>query len=241
MNLNRDEETTNTNTNTSTTPAPTPEPIPTPSPAPSRDEGWEALGDDIVVIGLDGEMSSAELDQGGRLIQAGLAVRVDGRLEVFSELIGWDELEWSEEAAAVHGIDRADIAAASRSEEVDQRVYEWLLARGGRAKRRRLVATGFNVAGFDLPFFRHALPRTMALVSRRSVDLNAVCMTLGGWATPTGPTRTWTGWKDGLKSAADAEIARLGISGHAHDAGYDAAQALLGWEWLRAEIARSAH
>ena len=206
------------------------------SAEPVRDAGWEPVGDDVIAIGLDGEMSSGELAEGGRLIQAGFAVRVNGRIEVFSELIGWDELTWSEEAAAVHGISRAAIDAAPRADVVDELAYQWLLSRGGRAKRRQLVAVGFNVGGFDLPFFRDALPKTMSLISRRSIDLNAILMTFGGWAPRNQTPRSWTARKQDMKVSADTEIVRLGISGQAHDAGFDAAQAILGWEWLRSQL-----
>jgi len=199
-----------------------------------------------VHIGLDGEMSSAELDDGGRLIQAGAAVWVDGpggAIETFSSLIRHDDLSWSERAAAVHGITREQVAGAPPATEVDEALYVWLLEHGAVEGRRLVVPIGLNVAAFDMPFFRQALPRSSALVARRAVDLNALCFTYAGWdPNPlVGTPRDFAGWKRSMKNAANTALNRRGMPVHEHDAGYDAAQALVGWWWLRCQVVDLTH
>lgn len=64
----------------------------------------------------------------------------------------------------------------------------------------------------------------MDCLSRRSVDLNAVCFTFAATAGST-----WKGLKKRSKRYAEE---RLGRS-EWHDAGYDAAAALLCWEYFK--------
>ena len=200
---------------------------------------WEALNENeaLVLLGLDGEMSAAELEEGGRLIQAGFAVRTSQGLEVFEALISWgDDMSWDPRAALLHGLQEQDVRDAQTPSEVDDAAYEWLMARGGVEGRRQMVAVGFNVGAFDLPFFRQALPRTMTLISRRSLDLNAVCFTLDGWDPRSEDTRSWSGWKRSAKKAAAKMLDAAGIGGSEHSAGYDAALAIGCVEYLRREI-----
>lgn len=193
------------------------------------------------LIGLDGEMSNNDLASGSRLIQAGFAARVGGELKVFSTLISWEEMDWSERAFQVHGITRKQLQDAPTPAQADAACEAWLLENGGVPGRRSLVAVGFNVVAFDLPFFRQALPQTMTLISRRGVDLNAACFTMDGWDPDPGvKARTWKGWKRSMKRQADTQLAKLGVAGQAHDAGWDAAQALVGLEWLQAQLRTTA-
>lgn len=193
---------------------------------------------DWALVGLDGEMSSSELNEGGRLIQAGAAAWVDqpgGAVTTFTRLIHHDEMAWSSRAAAVHGISRDELAAAPSATEVDEELRVWLLANGGVDGRRLIVPIGLNVAAFDMPFFRQALPHASLLIARRAVDLNALCFTYAGWEpnSKSDNARDFAGWKRSMKIAANNELARRGIEVREHDAGFDAAQALLGWWWLR--------
>jgi hypothetical protein len=185
-------------------------------------------------MGLDGEMSSADLDAGGRLIQIGLAVGTAPQ-DWITELIGWDEGEFVAEAKAmeVHGITRETILAAPRAPEVDERLSAWCVDRGGRGDRRSIVAVGWNVGAFDLPFVRHALPQTFALFSRRSADLNAICFALGNALTLSGSRPSWTGFRRMAKRQAEQALEKLGIEPAWHDAGYDALAGLLSFLWLR--------
>jgi hypothetical protein len=195
-----------------------------------------------VFIGLDGEMSSADLDQGGRLIQVGAAAwsGLPGEsTETFSSLIFLDEsMPWSERAAQVHGIPRTALAVAPSPVEVDELLYTWLLEHGAQAGSRIVVPIGLNVAAFDMPFFRLTLPRSSSLIARRAVDLNAICFSYEGWdPNPRSEgARDFAGWKRSMKIAANTWLTKHGIAAREHDAGYDALQALVGWWWLREQI-----
>ena len=130
--------------------------------------------------------SSAASDVYKRQIQAGFAMMVAGRVEVFTSKIGspldsWDKGSWSEKAFSIHNITKEELALAPTAREVDLLAYQWLIDRGATAGERALVSIGFNVAAFDHPFFRKYLPKTMSLISRRAVELNSVCFTLAGW------------------------------------------------------------
>lgn len=200
--------------------------------------GSPLLPSGLLVIGLDGEMSASDLEAGGRLIQGGIAVFDDGGVQVTSELMSWPDMRWDPRAAEVHQLPRDVVDAAQTVEEADEVLYSWLLARGAVAHRRTLITVGFNVGAFDHPFFRHALPRAMSVISRRTIDLNAVCMTLDGWdPSPRCTTpRDWSGWKRSAKNAAKSYLDAAGVEGVEHDAGYDAALAIVAWLWLRAQI-----
>ncbi|MCU0725666.1 MAG: hypothetical protein MUE73_07745 [Planctomycetes bacterium] len=189
-------------------------------------------------VGLDGEMTAGDPRKGGRLIQIGIATGVAPG-ERITELIGWSAGEYTAEpkAMAVHGISEATILAAPRGPEVDARLRDWCLARGAAEGRRSMVAVGFNVGAFDLPFVRDTLPLTASLLSRRSVDLNAVCFTLGECLSHGGSRPKWSTWKRLCREAAEKELTAAGIATAWHDAGYDALAALLSWRWLCARIA----
>jgi hypothetical protein len=210
------------------------EPEPESNSDDTADSSW-------VLIGLDGEMSSADLSSGGRLIQAGFAAwstQPGGDIETFTSLIRQTEMDWSARAATVHNIARESVEAGPPPEEVDEAAFSWLLAHGAVEGRRLVVPIGLNVGSFDMPFFRQALPRTASLISRRSVDLNALCFTFADWDPNhrASSARNFTGWKRSMKTAVNAELARRGFAVAEHDAGYDAAQALLGWWWLRRQM-----
>lgn len=197
----------------------------------------EGADGNLVVVGLDCETSGSELSSGHRLIQAGLAAHDGASVEIFSSLVGWPAdswsgNEWSLEAEAVHRISRERLADAPPAEIVDADAAAWLLARGGRSHFRRILTVGFNVGAFDHPFFARYLPRTRGLITHRHIDLNSVCFTLHG-RPHNGRSHTWQEWKEAAKQAAAAQLSHVG---GAHDAGYDAAEALLAWVWLREQI-----
>jgi hypothetical protein len=192
----------------------------------------------MIIAGLDCETSGSNLAAGSRLIQAGLAVQHNGQVEIFSSLVGWtldswDNTTWSPQAEEVHGITRDQLADAPDAAVVDRLAEAWLLARGVRPGHRNVLSVGFNVGSFDHPFFARYLPRTYALVTHRHIDLNSVCFTLDG-LSHAGVPRSWQEWKDLAKRRAEEQLTHLTTS--AHDAGYDAAEALLGWLWLREQV-----
>ena len=76
-------------------------------------------------LGLDGEMTAADVNAGGRLIQIGLAFGT-GPGDYTCEMIGWDRDDFHADptAMAVHGIPEEEIVAAPRAPEVDERLHE---------------------------------------------------------------------------------------------------------------------
>ncbi len=192
-------------------------------------------------FGLDGEMSSADFETGGRLIQIGVASHTlpDGSETVvpdyFASLINPGEFEWNERAAAVHGFTIEDILAAPLAADVDEALVTWLAARGVTAKHRESIPVGFNVGAFDMPHVRLVLPRTWAVFSRRTLDLNALCFTLEGLAYQ-GTAPKWGSWKRMASTYAERILEPFLADGSlaAHDAGYDSLLHLYAWRFLRA-------
>lgn len=199
-------------------------------------------------FGLDGEMSSADLSEGGRLIQIGVAAHTtsDGsealNPEFFGAILSPGPNTWSLIAEGVHGFTEAEIAAATPAADVDLMLVDWLVAHGADPRRRgNSIPIGFNVGAFDMPHVALVLPRASALFSRRTVDLNAICFTLDG-ADYDGLARRWDGWKDLASTYAARMIASLipDATTQAHDAGYDALLHLHAWRFLRAYTRGSA-
>lgn len=80
-----------------------------------------------------------------------------------------------------------------------------------------LIAVGWDVAAVDLPYISHYLPRLARLLSRQTVDLNAVCFTIAGDAS-----LRWKSLRRKAEKHAEEELGRADW----HDAGFDAAAAL---------------
>lgn len=192
-------------------------------------------------FGLDGEMSTADLETGGRLIQIGVASHTssDGTItqvpDFFSSLINPGYFEWDDRAAAVHGHTREDILNAPSAEEVDRALLSWLADRGVTAKHRDSIPVGFNVGAFDMPHVRCVLPLSAAVFSRRTLDLNALCFTLEGLEYQ-GTAPKWKGWKKMASTYAERSLMPFLQGGNlaAHDAGYDALLHLYAWRFLKA-------
>lgn len=181
-------------------------------------------------------MSAADLEKGGRLIQIGVAADISPLPTLFSSLINPGDHSWDERAAAVHGYTQQEILNAPTAETVDNELYEWMLANGATENRRAVIPVGFNVGAFDLPHIKQVLPRTMSLLSRRTVDLNALCFTLEG-KPHNGSTPTWGGWKRLASAYAERTIQELSFAPDAaHDAGYDALLHLYAWKYLKSVI-----
>lgn len=187
-------------------------------------------------IGLDGEMTSSEIQDGGKLIQIGMATRH----ERFTSLIGWPEGSYAvnDVSMAVHGITVEQISAAPPATVVDDMLYEWLIARGADPDARgRTETVGWNQMAFDLPFVADALPKVMTLLARRGVDLNAVVRTYAeAKITFEGNQLRWSTWKKLAHRKAAAILTAEGYPEAWHDAGYDAHSAIVAWEWLLERI-----
>lgn len=193
----------------------------------------------LIFCGLDGEMTSSEISEGGALIQIGLSLAPD---TTFTATIGHRPGSYTADpkAMAVHGITEAAIAAAPSAAVVDAQARRWLLAHGASTAKKLVIPVGFNVGAFDMPFVKATLPGTYRLLSRRTVDLNAVCFAMDGMPYE-GSTPRWTGWKRLAKRAAAQTLADVGVDAAWHDAGYDAAAALVAFEWLKRIIRDRMH
>lgn len=106
-------------------------------------------------IGVDGEMTGTDGPGVHQLIQIGVATAPD---EVFVSDIGYKEWSENPESMAVHGLSAERIRAARRADVVDAELCGWL---GDKVvgSGRGLIAVGWNVAAFDLPYVRQYLPR----------------------------------------------------------------------------------
>lgn len=187
----------------------------------------------IRFIGLDGEMTSSELANGGALIQLGLAVFDDeGALKSFSVDINpyFDGrfVDWNFTSAAVHGISKAQVESFNPPWMADSMIADWLISIGAKTnKRMNTVPVGFNVGAFDMPFVQDMLPKTFAYLSRRTVDLNALLFVLDGKVDGGMPVKFET-WK---KRAKDYAIEKIGYENQ-HDAGWDAIMHLYAYKYL---------
>ena len=180
----------------------------------------------FLYIGLDGEMSSSELAEGGKLIQIGLFTQGGYQL---SMKINPGECQWSERAFEVHGITLESLQSAPLPDEVDSQVYDWLIAIGVDTNSRgKTIPVGFNVGAFDMPFVKDSLPKTYSLFSRRTVDLNALCFALDYKEENGMPVKAET-WK---KKAKEYAIKKIGTENQ-HDAGWDSLMHIYCFEFLK--------
>lgn len=184
----------------------------------------------VTFIGLDGEMTSSELADNGALIQLGLSTLVDGEMLSICVNINpyFDDrkVEWSDQAAAVHKIPIEIVKSFEPPQYADLMLADWLQGIGAKTnKRNNTVPVGFNVGAFDMPFVKNLLPQTYQYLSRRTVDLNALCFALAG-------EFNFDTWKTRAKEYATEKIGYE----NQHDAGWDATMHLYAFEYLRKAI-----
>lgn len=194
------------------------------------------MKDLMTFFGIDIETSARDLLTGGRLIQIGAATVPAKREDpdTWSSLVFPGELTWEDAAYAVHGIDQRDVARAPHADEIDAALSTWLVEHGADPEAPAdTIAIGFNVGTYDLPFIAVTLPKTFALLSYRAVDLNSVLFAMDG-LTYDHEKLTAAGWKAIAKSYAARRLHATGQA--AHDAGYDAAEAVLIWQFLTAAL-----
>ena len=143
-----------------------------------------------------------------------------------------------EEAMKVNGFTMDRIQAAETAGAVDQNLLSYLNT--FPVPDRKLIAIGWNVAGFDLPFIKRFLPQSFKKLSYRTVDLNAVCFTLdpvylNAVCFTLDPVK-WERHKKAAKSYAAEELASEFPGEKWHDALYDAAAAYHAWHYLRQAV-----
>lgn len=178
------------------------------------------------LIGLDLETSGLD-PQKHVVLQVGLAL---DETDIFRSDVGWGHQEWEEaekEALAVNGFTYARVLDGPRAYQVDQAMVAWLAQRSYVAPRS-LCPVGWNVAGFDMPFFALAFPATNRLMHYRTVELTAICVAL----ELAGGADAWD-----IKRAAQAHAAKE-VVGKIHEAGFDAAAGIAALHYLVNEINR---
>ena len=181
-------------------------------------------------IGLDGEMTGGtktlDFYKEYQLCQIGIALSYD---DIFSSDIGFDEGSYkvTEQALEVNKFTHERIQSGPRQGEVDSELVTWIRERILEANKPfglKLIAVGWNVSSWDMPFVRQYLPRFAEWVWYRAVDLNSVVFTA---QKVTG--QSYDAIKGGAKRYAEKVIKH---SVEWHSAGYDAAASLAAWDYL---------
>lgn len=195
----------------------------------------------LLYLGMDGEMTDSELQLGAKLIEVGACTANIN--DLFVSRIAWPEEElmqqWTARAAAVHNIAPQDLILENKINppvsEVDAALADWITSKDGRPERHSkfVVMIGWNVGTFDLPFFKAQLTETAQYLSRRTVDLNAVCYTMNDSVKWNGGYPTHKAWKRLGKEYAEITLRQNKVWTEAHNAGYDAQEAMLCWQFYR--------
>lgn len=176
-------------------------------------------------LGLDCEMTGTNMDAGHELCQVGAATESG---EVFVSEIHCNLINVDTDSMAVHGIDPGWLKeGAPRASVVDDRLAYFIQQSMGN--RHKAVPVGWGVSYFDMPWVRKYLPRTAAMLSRRSVELGSVCYTVGvtfGLSPDVLKRRA--------KRYAEDELTTHQGPARWHNAGFDAQAALLSWQYLMA-------
>jgi DNA polymerase III epsilon subunit-like protein len=184
----------------------------------------------INYIGLDGEMSGIDINNGHKLIQIGLAKMVDGKMTSTSALLNPGKMAWSEEAEKVHLFSRDKIKKDGVDpKSVDHALSDWVSL---KADRQNTITVGFNVGSFDLPFVSQTLPVLKSRISRRSVDLNSILFAISN------TDGQFQKIKSQSKNYAEEKMDGMfdGFKNREHDAEYDAVMALYCFEYIRSVI-----
>lgn len=187
----------------------------------------------ITYIGLDGEMSSADISTGGKLIQIGMAKVVNGQMQSIGIMLNPGKMDWSSEAESVHQFTRSFVESNGLMPGlVDQDLADWADTGAGR---RDTIAVGFNVGSFDMPFVKQSLPILFSKFSRRTVDLNALIFLMSD------SDKEFQRIKGNAKLYAEKQMEQMfdGFKNRQHDAEYDSVMALYCFEYLRSLIAGS--
>ena len=185
----------------------------------------------ITYIGLDGEMSGTEVENGHKLIQIGMAKYVDGEMVSIGTLLNPGIMEWSDQAEEVHQFSREYIEQNGEDPAmVDQMLADWA---NPTKQRRDFVMVGFNVGSFDRAFVKQSLPILFSRFSRRSVDLNSIIFSLSDTNVK------FETIKNKAKEYAFGKMEGMfdGFKDRQHDAEYDAVMSLYCFEYLQQLIA----
>ncbi len=185
-----------------------------------------------IFAGVDIETTGTKVDRHG-LIQIGIATE-DG-FEFVSD-VDPGSVEIEEEAMQVNGFTMARLAVAPNTSSVALNLFtalrEWY-----SGERVRIIAVGWNVGSFDMPFIQRAFPAvTEKFFSYRTCDLNAVCFTLDRARKGIKGVLRYDGLKKDAKRHAEEVLTAKGVAAQWHDALYDAKAAMVAWERLRQKV-----
>jgi len=185
-----------------------------------------------IFAGVDIETTGTKVGKHG-LIQIGIST--EDKFEFVSD-VNPGAVQIEEEAMGINGFTPERIAKAPSTEAVAQNLFnalqEWY---GG--ERVRIIAVGWNVGSFDLPFIDLAFPEiTSKFFSYRTCDLNAVCFTLDRARKGLKGVMRYDGLKKDAKRYAEEVLAAKGVGAQWHDALYDAKAGMLAWERLRQKV-----
>jgi DNA polymerase III epsilon subunit-like protein len=191
-----------------------------------------------IYVGIDLETSGTDWRKHG-IIQVGAAVLglpgANG-LQPYTEAtyvsdVNVEDREIDPEATKIHGFSEERMRSAPAAGDVDANLAEFLKRlENWRGVKHRLIAVGWNVAGFDLPFIADRFPRSYDLLSDQTSDLNAAAFLLSD-ALDIDFSK--------LKERAKRYAAReLGGTERWHDALYDARASLHCREYFRRLVAR---
>lgn len=187
----------------------------------------------IQYVGLDGEMTGT-FAEGGKLCQIGVAFSPD---DIFCKDVGWDRGTFycEPKAMSIHGLSEDYIAEeADYKTKVDGVLSHYLECHGATNETRSLIPIGWNVARWDMPFIEDALPLSNEYFSRRTIDLNAVVYFMDGKIPYEGSYPTYKGWKRMSKTYAEETLQKeYEVEPAWHNAGFDAAAALLSYRFLQ--------
>ncbi|MFM7088876.1 MAG: hypothetical protein ACKOW9_05105 [Candidatus Paceibacterota bacterium] len=187
--------------------------------------------DGNIIVGLDCETSARSLVDGGRLIQFGLSYYDGvGGYNLLSEYVRWDSMKWEDQAEGIHNISKEMLLDMRYANDIDESLYKFIKPLNDSGLN--LIAAGYNVGSFDLPFFHHAFPETMRLFSHRVVDLNSICFILdsvNGVSAKTHPTPFKSILKEYSNDLIQSHLPNL----DPHDAGYDALEAIFSITYIQ--------
>jgi hypothetical protein len=188
-----------------------------------------------VFLGLDCEMTGTTIDVYD-VCQIGVYL-ADGELFVSDVRPSTPDV-FDPDSLAVNGFTRERLEAGATATEVDERLAGWLNERLGNATAHPI---GWGVSYFDMPFVRKCLPETWRRLSRRSVELTAICFALAGKREmqPSGKRAQilgWKGWRRASRRYAEEKLASVFDQPRWHDAGYDAGAAYYSYEYLKRAV-----
>jgi len=182
--------------------------------------------DSMIYIGLDIETSDLKIDDNAKIIQLGLSCIVAGRPVVFSSMVKNEgETFISEESFSVHGISAGELVSAPSLSEVEYNAIKWLEELVDLSESEKLIAVGWNVNSYDLPFINKFMPNLRKFFSHRVVELNSLCYLLGG--SSHFEYRSSDSIKLQAKNINKKLLGEFNVIGDEHDAGYDAALGLM--------------